>query len=83
MGWPDAAPFDAILVAAAAPAPPPALREQLDIGGRLLIPSAKTLQPASRQDRTKGSRDLQGGGFRRRPVPPAHRRTMRGPKRTD
>jgi protein-L-isoaspartate(D-aspartate) O-methyltransferase len=37
-GWPEHAPFDAIMVAAGAPAPPPALQEQLAIGGRLVIP---------------------------------------------
>ncbi|MGQ4583002.1 protein-L-isoaspartate(D-aspartate) O-methyltransferase [Lysobacter sp. F60174L2] len=37
-GWAEAAPFDAIVVAAGAPEPPPALREQLAIGGRLVIP---------------------------------------------
>jgi protein-L-isoaspartate(D-aspartate) O-methyltransferase len=37
-GWPDAAPFDAILVAAGASEVPNALREQLEIGGRLIIP---------------------------------------------
>jgi protein-L-isoaspartate(D-aspartate) O-methyltransferase len=37
-GWPEAAPFDAILVAAGGPEPPPALKEQLAIGGRLIIP---------------------------------------------
>jgi protein-L-isoaspartate(D-aspartate) O-methyltransferase len=37
-GWPENAPFDVILVAAAAPAMPEPLREQLAIGGRLLIP---------------------------------------------
>lgn len=37
-GWPDAAPFDAILVAAGARRVPPALREQLALGGRLVIP---------------------------------------------
>ena len=37
-GWPDAAPFDVILVAAAAPALPAALRDQLAIGGRAVIP---------------------------------------------
>ena len=37
-GWPEAAPFDAILVTAAAATVPPALREQLAIGGRLVIP---------------------------------------------
>jgi len=37
-GWDDAAPFDAILSAAAGPAIPQALKEQLDIGGRLVMP---------------------------------------------
>lgn len=37
-GWPEAAPFDAILVAAAAPAPPPPLLRQLAPGGRMVIP---------------------------------------------
>jgi protein-L-isoaspartate(D-aspartate) O-methyltransferase len=38
LGAPDAAPFDAIAVHAAAPAPPPSLIEQLAGGGRLVIP---------------------------------------------
>ncbi len=38
LGWPAAAPYDAILVAAAAPRVPPALLEQLAVGGRLVIP---------------------------------------------
>jgi protein-L-isoaspartate(D-aspartate) O-methyltransferase len=38
LGWADAAPFDAILSAAAGPAIPQALKEQLDIGGRLVMP---------------------------------------------
>lgn len=38
LGWPEAAPFDAILVGAAAPSVPPALVSQLAPGGRLLIP---------------------------------------------
>src|SRR5438105_4523378 len=37
-GWPEAAPFDAILVAAGGPEVPRALKEQLAIGGRLVIP---------------------------------------------
>ncbi|MGB8991853.1 MAG: protein-L-isoaspartate(D-aspartate) O-methyltransferase [Desulfobaccales bacterium] len=38
LGWPEAAPFDAILVTAAAPRVPPALEQQLKEGGRLVIP---------------------------------------------
>ena len=37
-GWPEAAPFDAILVAAGGPQVPKALKEQLAVGGRLVIP---------------------------------------------
>jgi protein-L-isoaspartate(D-aspartate) O-methyltransferase len=38
LGWPEAAPFDAIVVAAGGPQVPRALREQLALGGRLVIP---------------------------------------------
>ncbi len=37
-GWPGEAPFDAILVAAASPEVPASLKQQLAIGGRLVIP---------------------------------------------
>jgi protein-L-isoaspartate(D-aspartate) O-methyltransferase len=37
-GWPDKAPFDGIVVTAAAPQVPPALVEQLKPGGRMVIP---------------------------------------------
>lgn len=37
-GWPDKAPFDAIVVAAGGPRIPSALLQQLCIGGRLVIP---------------------------------------------
>jgi protein-L-isoaspartate(D-aspartate) O-methyltransferase len=37
-GWPEAAPFDAILVAAGGPRVPEALKEQLAVGGRLVVP---------------------------------------------
>ena len=37
-GWPEHAPFDAILVTAAAPEPPDKLVEQLAPGGRMVIP---------------------------------------------
>ncbi len=38
LGWPERAPFDAIIVTAAAPEIPPALIEQLAPGGRMVIP---------------------------------------------
>jgi len=37
-GWPELAPFDGIIVTAAAPEIPPPLLEQLKPGGRLVIP---------------------------------------------
>jgi protein-L-isoaspartate(D-aspartate) O-methyltransferase len=37
-GWADAAPYDAILVGAAAPALPAPLLDQLGVGGRLVVP---------------------------------------------
>jgi len=43
-GLPDAAPFDAIIVAAAAPALPPALVQQLKRGGKLIIPLGTSTQ---------------------------------------
>jgi protein-L-isoaspartate(D-aspartate) O-methyltransferase len=45
LGWPDGAPYDGIVVTAAAPEVPRALLNQLAMGGRLVIPV--------------GSRDLQ------------------------
>ncbi len=37
-GWPEEAPFDGIIVTAAAPGVPPPLTAQLAVGGRLVIP---------------------------------------------
>jgi len=37
-GWPDGAPYDAILVAAGSPQVPPSLKAQLADGGRLVVP---------------------------------------------
>jgi len=37
-GWPEEAPFDAIAVTAGGPVVPKSLREQLAVGGRLVIP---------------------------------------------
>jgi protein-L-isoaspartate(D-aspartate) O-methyltransferase len=42
-GWPQMAPFDAIIVTCAASHVPPALFEQLKEGGRLVIPLGSTL----------------------------------------
>jgi len=38
LGWPEAAPFDAIVVSAAAPLVPPALIDQLADPGRMVVP---------------------------------------------
>jgi protein-L-isoaspartate(D-aspartate) O-methyltransferase len=38
LGWPAAAPYDAILVTAGGPYVPPSLRAQLKVGGRLVMP---------------------------------------------
>ncbi|PWC31278.1 protein-L-isoaspartate(D-aspartate) O-methyltransferase [Azospirillum sp. TSO35-2] len=38
VGWAEEAPFDAILVSAGGPDVPPALKDQLAVGGRLVIP---------------------------------------------
>jgi protein-L-isoaspartate(D-aspartate) O-methyltransferase len=37
-GWPEHAPFDAIVVTAAPPSVPEALQQQLAVGGRLVVP---------------------------------------------
>jgi protein-L-isoaspartate(D-aspartate) O-methyltransferase len=41
-GWPQDAPFDAILVAASGPRVPAALRGQLAVGGRLVMPVGRS-----------------------------------------
>ncbi|MCR9143532.1 MAG: protein-L-isoaspartate(D-aspartate) O-methyltransferase [bacterium] len=51
-GWPDAAPFDGILVAAAPPKIPPPLLAQLKVGGRLIIPVGTDQQQLMAVERT-------------------------------
>ena len=52
-GWPEHAPFDRILVTAAAEEPPPALIEQLEPGGRMVIPiGGQDIQQLSVIDKT-------------------------------
>lgn len=43
-GWPEYAPFDAIIVTAAPPKVPKALLDQLKIGGRLIVPEGDYFQ---------------------------------------
>ena len=38
LGWPEAAPFEAIVAGACAPKPPRSLVDQLAAGGRLVLP---------------------------------------------
>ncbi|MCF6190705.1 MAG: protein-L-isoaspartate(D-aspartate) O-methyltransferase [Cocleimonas sp.] len=59
-GWADAAPYDAIMATAAPDAIPPALIQQLKIGGRLVIPvgaqnSEQVLQVVTRNSESKYS----------------------------
>ncbi|HEY5029720.1 MAG TPA: protein-L-isoaspartate(D-aspartate) O-methyltransferase, partial [Candidatus Angelobacter sp.] len=68
LGLPEFAPFDAIIVSAAAPRVPKALAEQLALGGRLLIPVGESeqqlLQLVQRHaDGTTSVRTLEGCRF--------------------
>lgn len=51
-GLPEVAPFDAIVVAAAAPQVPKALQEQLSVGGRMVIPVGTDIQELRLIERT-------------------------------
>jgi protein-L-isoaspartate(D-aspartate) O-methyltransferase len=42
LGWPEHAPYDAIIVTAGGPRVPPALLDQLSVGGRLVMPVGST-----------------------------------------
>jgi protein-L-isoaspartate(D-aspartate) O-methyltransferase len=62
LGWPEAAPFDAILVSAAPREVPPALLAQLAPGGRLVVP----VGPSPENQELQLWRRLPGGGVDRR-----------------
>jgi protein-L-isoaspartate(D-aspartate) O-methyltransferase len=64
LGWRDYAPFDAILVGAAAPDVPRPLVEQLADGGRLLVPIG------DREEQVLAVITRRGAGFERRDVAP-------------
>ncbi len=55
LGWPDLAPYDAIAVAAGATSVPEALRTQLAIGGRLVMPVGERVQVLTRITRVSGA----------------------------
>ncbi len=52
LGWPEEAPFDAVLVTAAAPRVPEPLLDQLRIGGKLVIPVGESSQTLEVHTRT-------------------------------
>ena len=56
-GWPEKAPFDGIVVTAAAPFIPPALVEQLRPGGHMVIPVGL---PSMHQELMLVTRDMRG-----------------------
>ena len=52
-GWPDAGPFDAIMVTAAPDHVPRPLLDQLAVGGRLILPVGRDIQTLTRIHRTR------------------------------
>ena len=70
-GWPERAPFDAVVVTAAPPKIPGPLKQQLKVGGRLVIPVGKYFQSLLRVTRTKD-------GFREESVIPVRFVPMTG-----
>jgi protein-L-isoaspartate(D-aspartate) O-methyltransferase len=71
VGWPERAPFDAVIVTAAPPKIPKPLKQQLKVGGRLVIPVGKHYQSLIRVTRTKD-------GFREESVIPVRFVPMTG-----
>jgi protein-L-isoaspartate(D-aspartate) O-methyltransferase len=75
-GWPEAAPFDAIVVTAAAPRVPEPLTAQLAPGGRLVIPvgdlAAQELMILERGAAGDALAQRQAGGVRFVPLISRH-----------
>jgi protein-L-isoaspartate(D-aspartate) O-methyltransferase len=61
VGWPEQAPFDAVIVTAAPPQIPEPLKQQLKVGGRLVIPVGRTIQGLRRIVRTETGFEEQAG----------------------
>ena len=61
-GWPDGAPYDAILVSAGGPVVPPALKSELKIGGRLIIPVSGSAHEVLTRIRRTGSESFEEEG---------------------
>jgi protein-L-isoaspartate(D-aspartate) O-methyltransferase len=53
LGWPEHAPFDAIMVTAAPEEVPPPLIEQLAVGGRLVVPVGRGVQQLTVVEKTR------------------------------
>jgi hypothetical protein len=78
-GWPEHAPYDAIVVAAGGPKIPESLQQQLKVGGRLVIPvgtevRAQELVRVTRVSETEFQRETvapvaKGQGYDRAPDP--------------
>ena len=66
-GWPDKGPFSGILVTAAPRAVPQGLLEQLDVGGRMVVPVGgdgnQRLKVIDRTDQGYGERVVDGARF--------------------
>ncbi len=75
-GWPDRAPFDAIIVTAAPELTPPALVEQLAKGGRMVIPLGR---PHETQFLTLITKDAAGKVKEHALLPVAFVPMVRGP----
>jgi protein-L-isoaspartate(D-aspartate) O-methyltransferase len=56
LGWPEGAPYDAIIVTAASPSVPPPLEEQLAEGGRLVVPAGQRWTQSLVRVRRQGGR---------------------------